>query len=151
MFRGKESSNTIELSQIVQELLNFGVSGSLWLGGGGGWMGVGGWRWGCPLHMCTSTCMHACTCMHIYTLNMIISIANGSPHWGNPWEFPMMSYTRRHACMCMHVHACAHVWGPPSHHPHPIHPPTPQGGTPNISENSIALELIETFQFCLKI
>ena len=46
MFRGKESSNRIELSQLVQDLLNFGVSGSLRLWGwGGGWMGVGGgWR-----------------------------------------------------------------------------------------------------------
>ena len=40
MFRGKESSNRIELSRLVQELLNFGVSGSLRLwgqvdGGGG--------------------------------------------------------------------------------------------------------------------
>ena len=41
MFRGKESSNRIELSRLVQDLLNFGVLGSLWLWGwGGGWMGV---------------------------------------------------------------------------------------------------------------
>ena len=31
MFRGKESLNRIELSRLVQDLLNFGVSGSLWL------------------------------------------------------------------------------------------------------------------------
>ena len=43
MFRGKESSNRIELSQLVQDLLNFGVLGSLqlwgwgWVNGGGGW------------------------------------------------------------------------------------------------------------------
>ena len=36
MFRGKESSNRIELSRLVQELLNFGVSGSLRLLGVGG-------------------------------------------------------------------------------------------------------------------
>ena len=44
MFRGKESSNRIELSRLVQELLNFGVFGFLWLLGvlGGGWMGIGG-------------------------------------------------------------------------------------------------------------
>ena len=36
MFRGKESSNRIELSQLVQDLLNFGVLGSLQLWGGGG-------------------------------------------------------------------------------------------------------------------
>ena len=80
MFRGKESSNRIELSQLVQDLLNFGVLGSLrlcgwgvggwgwgwvdegggwvdegggwWMGVGGGWMGVVG---GCPPHMCTCT------------------------------------------------------------------------------------------------
>ena len=42
MFRGKESSNRIELSRLVQDLLNFGVLGSLrvW-----GW-GVDGWGWG---------------------------------------------------------------------------------------------------------
>ena len=31
MFRGTESSNRIELSQLVQDLLNFGVLGSLQL------------------------------------------------------------------------------------------------------------------------
>ena len=53
MFRDKESSNRIELSRLVQDLLNFGVSGSLRLWGwGGGWMGwgviggVGGWGGG---------------------------------------------------------------------------------------------------------
>ena len=151
MFRGKESSNRIELSQLVQELLNFAVSGSLrlwdvggWVDGGGGWLGVP------PTHVH----MHAHT--HIYTLNMIISIANGSPHWGNPWEFPMMSYTRVCAFTCVHVHACACictcVGGTLSPPPTPIHPPpTPRGWTPGISQNSIALELIEIFQFCLKI
>ena len=65
MFRGKKSSNRIELSRLVQDLLNFGVLGSLRLWGwGGGWMGVGG-GWGCPPHTCTRTCthMHARTCM----------------------------------------------------------------------------------------
>ena len=41
--RGKKSSNRIELSRLVQDLLKFGVLGSLqfW---GGWWMGVGdGW------------------------------------------------------------------------------------------------------------
>ena len=57
MFRSKESSNRIELSRLVQDLLNFGVLGSLqlWGWGGSGLMGVGG-GWGCPLHMCTCTC-----------------------------------------------------------------------------------------------
>ena len=88
MFRGKESSNRIKLSRLVQDLLNFGVLGSLqlWLLDGvgvvgeWGWLegagvvgsggGLKGWGWfGCA--------PHTCTCMHIYTLNMIISITNG--------------------------------------------------------------------------
>ena len=95
MFRGKESSNRIELSGLVQDLLNFGVLGSLRLWG---WGVVGG-----------APHTHAHTHMHIYTLNMIISIANSSPHWGNPWEFPMMSYACMHVCACMHACACACV------------------------------------------
>ena len=133
MFRGKESSNRIELSRLVQELLNFGVLGSLWLLGGG-WVD-GGWGWleGAP-H--TRACMHT----HAHVVNMIIS-CKWPPHWGNPWEFPMMSYM--HACACVHVCACAHVWGHPLTTPTHIHPPPhPLGGTPGISQNSIALELI---------
>ena len=128
---------------------------------GGGCMGVGG-GCGVPPHMCTCTCMHTHACMHIYTLNMIISIANGSPHRGNPWEFPMMSHAHTRVCVRMHVHMCG---GHPPTNPHPIqfqpthpqltpplstHPPTSQGA-PGISQNSIALELIKIFQFCLKI
>ena len=57
MFRGKESSNRIELSRLVQDLLNSGVSGSLQLWG---W-GAGGWGWGViggAPHTCTHTHMH---------------------------------------------------------------------------------------------
>ena len=63
MFRGKESSNRIELSRLVQDLLNFGVLGSLQaLGvGGGGW---GGGGWGVPPHMCTR--MHTCARTHMH-------------------------------------------------------------------------------------
>ena len=77
MFRGKESSNRIELSQLVQELLKFGVLGSLWLWGGA-WL-VGG-VWGCGG---VPTCMHrhAHTCMHIYTC---IEIARSLSLFANP-------------------------------------------------------------------
>ena len=124
MFRGKESSNRIKLSRLVQDLLNFGVLGSLQL-----------WGWGvvlgCPPHMCTHTRMHACTHTHIYTLNMIISIANGSPHWGNPWEFRMMSKVRVHACVCMCACMCMCVGGTLSPPPTPIQPtPHPPVGGP---------------------
>ena len=57
MFRGKESSNRIELSRLVQDLLNFGDLGSLWLWGVGDGVGV---VWRCFPHMCT--CTH--TCIH---------------------------------------------------------------------------------------
>ena len=53
MFRGKESSNRIELYLLVQDLLNFGVLGSLQLRGGGV---VGG---------APHTCAHTCACMHM--------------------------------------------------------------------------------------
>ena len=54
MFRAKESSNRIKLSQLVQDLLNFGVSGSLQLWGCGGVVGVP------PTHMHMHA--HAPTC-----------------------------------------------------------------------------------------
>ena len=81
MFRGKESLNRIELSRLVQDLLNFAVLGSLRLwGGAGGWGGVRGiWGMGgCP-HTCTRMCMHAHAYTHMYTC---IEIANGRQHGG---------------------------------------------------------------------
>ena len=133
MFRGKESSNRIELSRLVQDLLNFGVLGSLQLlGWGGGWMGVGG-GWGVPpthvhMHVHARMCMHA----HARVVNMIISCKWPPPlgeYLGIPYDV---------ICACMHVPACACVcmWvgctlSPP---PTPIHPPPhpPGGGTSGI-------------------
>ena len=60
-FRGHKSSNRIELSRLVQDLLNFGVLGSLrlWRWGAGGWgYGVVG---GAP-----HTCAHAHMHMHAW-------------------------------------------------------------------------------------
>ena len=75
MFRGKESSNRFEL---VQDLLNSGVLGSLQLWEGAGRWGVSGGisdYGGVPTqkHMHA----HACTCMHT-----CIEIANGHGHGG---------------------------------------------------------------------
>ena len=147
MFRGKESSNRIELSRLVQDLLNFGVLGSLWLWGGG-WMDEGkGWLGDAPTHMHTHR--HARTCMHAH---IHIKHDNFNCKWQPPLgESLGIPYDVIHACacICVHVHMCReHPLTTPHHHP-PT-PPTP-GGIPRISQNSIALELIKIFQFCLKI
>ena len=122
MLRGKESSNRIELSRLVQDLLNFGDSGSLWLWRvGDGWMGVGDGLGVPPTYVHMH--MHACTHTHTH--------ANGCPNLGEPWEFPMMSYTYVCACACMHMCACACVWR------HPLtttHPPAPRGDPWNQSK-----------------
>ena len=76
MLRGKESSKRIELSRLVQDLLNLGVLGSLWLWGGSRWVGVSGASGsigGVP------TCMHMHMHTHMYTC---IEIANGCQHGG---------------------------------------------------------------------
>ena len=107
--------------------------------------GSGGYRMVSP-HMCTCMHMHTHMYMHIYMLNMITSIANGCPHWilrilGIPYDVI-------HACICMHVHVRGGILPPPRT---PIYPPPFLWGTAGISKNSITLELIEIFQFCLKI
>ena len=169
MSRGKESSNRIELSSLVQDLLNFGVLGSLRVWGwGGGWMGVGG-GWGCPPHGgvdgwgwgvvggAPHTCAHACACMHMHARTCARvkhdNFMQLPPPLGESLGIP---YDVICACACMHMPACVCmctcVGGTLSTtpHPHPPSPPTPRGD-PGISQNSIALELIEIFQFRLKI
>ena len=129
MFRGKESSNRIELSRLVQDLLNFGVLGSLrhwgwggWVDGGGGWLGVPPTHVHTHVHARTRTHAHACV------VNMIIPCKWLPPSdLGKSQGFPMMSYVHVRACACV----CTCVGGP-CHHPAPpsTHPPTPQGGGP---------------------
>ena len=106
-------------------------------GGFRGW----GWLGGSPTHVH----MHMHTRMggkHDNFMQMAAPIGFG--------EIPMMSYA--HACACMHMHV--HMYrGHPLTTPH-LHPPTPyppEGATSGISQNSIALEVIKIFQFCLKI
>ena len=155
MFRGKESSNRIELSRLVQDLLNFGVLGSLRLWGWGGWVdGGGGWFRGTP-----HTCAHAHTCTHAQSRTCMRGKHDNSMQMAAPMgfgEIPGIPYDVIRACACMCMRACACMctcMGGPCHHPPPpsTHPPPPGWGTPGISQNSIALELIEIFQFCLKI
>ena len=117
MFRGKESSNRIELFWLVQDLLNFGVLGSLWLWGGGRCLGVSGGIWGhggCPR-------MHT----HVYMYR--------NCKWPLTWRHPCLACL---TCMCMHVHACVHGTSPHIPIPTltPIHPSIiPPRGTPRIS------------------
>ena len=129
MFRGKESSNRIELSQLVQDLLNFGVLGSLWLWG---WMYGGGGGWGVPL---THIHMHAhtCTCTHAH---IHIKHDNFNCKWQPPLgESLGIPYDVICVCMCMCVHAytcmCMCVGSTLSPPTTSIHPPThPPRGDP---------------------
>ena len=128
MFRGKESSNRIELSRLVQDLLNFGVSGSLWLWGGGGWMGVGvvggGWMgvgggWGVsPTHVHMHT--HTRTCGKHDNFMQMAAPIGGIP--GNSL------WCHRHMCMhaCVCAGMCVHVCGG-----HPLTTPSPSIHPPN--------------------
>ena len=128
MFRDKESSNRIKLSRLVQDLLKFGILGSLRLWGGGRWVGgASGGMGGVSPHMHMHT--HACTCTHAH-LYMYRNCK-----WPPTWRHPCL------ACLtCMCVHACMHVcaWDTTPHthtHPHP-HPPIrhpPGGWTPRIT------------------
>ena len=144
MFRGKESSNRIKLSRLVQELLKFGVLGSLWLWGGGRWvrgcLGVSGGIGRCP-HMYA----HACTCTHMHThtcieLQMAASMEASM--------FSMFSMLNMHVHAC--VHACAYVSA--SDTPHtpiptvtPIHPSAtpPRGVDPR---NHLKFDNTSTYQ-----
>ena len=132
MFRGKESSNRIELSRLVQDLLNFGVLGSLRLWGWRGWGWGGGW--GVPpihVHMHVHTRMH--THAHACVVNMIIPCK-----WLLPLDFgeiPGIPYDVIRVCACVRVYACTCMYmcvGGSCHHPLPpsTHPPPPGVGDP---------------------
>ena len=129
MFRGKESSNRIEISRLVQDLLNFGVLGSLRLwGGAGGWGLVWGHleAWGCPhmhAHTCTCTHMHAHTC---------IKLQMAADMEASMFSMFIMFNMHVHVCMCVCVH------GTPPTYPYPPPPPSthlppPGGWIPKIS------------------
>ena len=113
MFRGKESSNRIELSRLVQDLLNFGVLGSLRLWGGGRWMGASGGM-GVSPHTCTCTHTHA----HLYMYR--------NCKWPPTLRHPCLACLVCLTCMCVHVCmcvcACMCAWDTPTH---PCPPPPP--------------------------
>ena len=129
MFRGKESSNRIEISRLVQDLLNFGVFGSLRLWGGGRWVGgclVGSGGWQVSPHTRTWTCTHAHARKRMYR----------NCKWLPTWRHPCLSCLSCLTCMCVRacvrarVCACVCACDTPLHthaHPHPHlpirHPP----------------------------
>ena len=146
-----KSSNRIEISQLVQVLLNFE-----WFQGSprGVGVGVGGWTVGGgervhPTHVHTHT--HACTHMHTRAYD-IIGNSQGFPQWGRPFAIEIIMFTM-YMCMHVYVHACMHMYrGHPQPSPPPsTHTPTPRATGSLKHQNSISLELIEIIQFCLKI
>ena len=132
MFRGKESSNRIELSRLVQDLLNFGVLGSLWLWGGGRWVGghLGAWG-GVPTHIHTHVHARTCTHAHLYMYR--------NCKWPPTWRHPCLACLACLTCMCVRACACvcmrACMRHPPTHPCQPpppsTHPPPPQGCGPS--------------------
>ena len=127
-----KSLNRIQISWLVQVLLNFDwFQGSPlgvgeWVDGGGGW-----WQ-GAPRHMHMH--MHVCTCRYMHTrththtcMYDIIGNSQGFPK--NPMEaaicMTLSCLPHMHVCVC----ACACVWGAPPTTPHP-HPNTPHPQPP---------------------
>ena len=137
MFRGKESSNRIELSWLVQELLKFGVLGSLRLWGGGRWvggcLGVSGGMGGVPTCTHTHTHTRTHTCIE---LQMATSM-----------EASMFSMFNMHVCACMHAYLCVHAWDTPhTLIPTPTpstHLPPPRGVDPR---NHLKFDNTSTYQ-----
>ena len=131
MFRGKESLNRIEISRLVQDLLNFGI----WAPCGSG-EGAGGW--GC---LEASGGHGRCHHMHAHThthANACIEIGNGHRHGG---IHVYHVYHVSHACACVHMHAdvCVCVHGIPPYTPIPdptpsTHLPPPMGDPWNWSK-----------------
>ena len=107
-----KSSNGIEISWLVQVLLNF-----YWFQGSPWWWQMGGWGWGgyggggCPIYKCTFMHVHTCTCM----LNMINMDASMSAAICN-------FYTCVCACAC----TCTFVGTSPCPQMPPTHLPPPQ-------------------------
>ena len=89
MFRGKESSNRIELSQLVQDLLDFAVLGSLRLWGGGRW--VGGVRdiWRHEGGVLPHTHMHGHMHTHTNTYAHVYMYRNCK--WPLTWRHPCLA------------------------------------------------------------
>ena len=105
-----KSSNRIEISRLVQVLLNFEWFQWSPLGGWGcGWMGVG------VVRVCPHTYAHKCACMYMCAHD-IIGNSQGFPK--NPMEAAICLKLSclPHVRVCMHMHMCG---GHPPTTPHP--------------------------------
>ena len=118
-FTDFKSSNGIEISWLVQALLNFyWFWGSTPGGVADGWMGVGvgmGVWGGVP-------CTHTCTCTHAHTcmLNMLIMLNMDASMSAAICNFYTCVYVRVRACAC--VYMCGGT--PPMPPDAPVTPPT---------------------------
>ena len=140
-----KSSNGIEISRLVEVLLNFDWFRGSPLGGGE----VGGWGWGvvrgCTPHMFTCMCMHARA--HTRTRVWHHREFPGIPPMGAAICMKLSCLPRMHvracacpcACVCMCVGGTPQPPPPPSTHPpttpHP-HPPTPPPPEPQGAQNT---------------
>ena len=133
-----KSSKRIEISWLVQVLLNFyWFWGPPW-GMRGGWMGV----WG-SAHAHAHVCTHTCMCIWHHRESLGFPKSNGGSHL----QLKLSCLTCICAYVCMHMHMCGGTPQPPHT---PIHAPSRAAGSPK-HKNSISLELIEIFRFCVKI
>ena len=112
------------------------------------------WVWVCRgvshahMHAHAHACMHAHMHMHVKHDK---HDKHGCLHVGSHLQF---LYMRLRACACMHMHVC--VCGDTPHPQVPLRHPPPTCPLPRAAgsqkhQNSISLELIEIFRFCLKI
>ena len=108
------------------------------------WMRVQGsqifkWNWSISIHSRVIAFLVICCAHDPHIVSTLSLLSPHCPH--HPHIIPTVPTSS--------------IWSP--HHPHstltyPLYPPTiPLRGDPGISKNSIRFELIEIFQFCLKI
>ena len=143
MFTGKESSSRIELSRLVQDLLNFGVLGSLQLWGGDRWVGgASGGMGGVTTHIHMHAHAHICTPTHLYMYR--------NCKWPPTWSHPCLAclvcltcmWVRAYVCVCMH--ACmGHPHTPIPTPPPSTHPLPPGGVDP---QNHLKFDNTSTYQ-----
>ena len=145
-----KSSNRIELSSLVQVLLNFWLIPGVPPLGVGRWVDwVGGGCWyveGCTMHTHAHACMHVC----MHTLTCMLNMINmGASMLVAICNF----YTCIHVCVCMHM--CVHICRDIPHaqgclQPPPKHLPPPQScresKTPKFNKSWTSQDILILFE-----